>query len=167
MFRVYCNYIQHQTPTDDPDSFISLLLILLCCLAWFYACIFHICLPISALGLWEWFMILTLFARLTYVNVLHWIVRLYYIGVLVNESIGLILVIQTFYPSAFSVLHNKDIYPAFSIVWSTTFPFIVLKSHYHSVPILYDFLIYWYYVLYIIIYISMCNLLLSCFTLFY
>ncbi len=38
-------------------------------------------------------MILTLLARLAYVNVLHWIVRLYYDGFLVNEGIGLIFVI--------------------------------------------------------------------------
>ncbi len=56
-------------------------------------------------------MILTLFAPLTYVNVLHWIV-----GFLVNEDIGLILVIQTFYPSTLSVLYNKDVYPTSSIV---------------------------------------------------
>ncbi len=48
-------------------------------------------------------MILTLFAQLTFVNVLHWIVGLYYCGFLVNEGIGLILVIQTFYPSILSV----------------------------------------------------------------
>ncbi len=34
-----------------------------------------------------------------YVNVPHWIVRLDYYGFLVNEGIGLILVIQTLYPS--------------------------------------------------------------------
>ncbi len=32
-----------------------------------------------------------------------WIVRLYYFGFLVNEGIGLTLVIQTFYPSYFNV----------------------------------------------------------------
>ncbi len=42
-------------------------------------------------------MILTLFAQLTYVNVLHWIVGLYYYGILVNDGIGLILVILTFW----------------------------------------------------------------------
>ncbi len=90
---------------------ISLLLILLCCLAWFYACKFHICLLISGHGLWEWFMNFSLFAWLTYVNVLyvHWIVRPYYYGFLVNEGIGLILVIQTFYPSVLSVLYSKDV----------------------------------------------------------
>ncbi len=36
---------------------------------------------------------------------------LYYYGFVVNEGIGLILVIQTFYPSTFSVLYNKDVYP--------------------------------------------------------
>ncbi len=35
---------------------------------------------------------------------------------LVNEGIGLILVIQTFYPSTLSVLHNKEVYPTSSIV---------------------------------------------------
>ncbi len=65
----------------------------------------------------------------TYINVLHWIVGLYYYGFLVNVGIGLILVIQTFYPSAISVLYNKDVYPTSSIILSTTFPFIVLKLH--------------------------------------
>ncbi len=61
-------------------------------------------------------MILTLFAQLTYVNVLHWIVGLYYYGFLANEGIGLILVIQTFYQSALNELYNKDAYPTSSIV---------------------------------------------------
>ncbi len=34
----------------------------------------------------------------------------------VNEGIGLILVIQTFYPSTLGVLYNKDVYPTSSIV---------------------------------------------------
>ncbi len=55
-------------------------------------------------------MILTLSAQLTYVNVKHWIVGLSYYCFLVNESIALILVIQTFYPSTLSVLYNKDVY---------------------------------------------------------
>ncbi len=49
-------------------------------------------------------MLLTLFALLTYVSVLHGMVRFYYNGFLVNEGIGLILVIQTLYPSSLSVL---------------------------------------------------------------
>ncbi len=61
-------------------------------------------------------MILTLFAPLTQVNVLHWIVGLYYYGFVVNEGICFILVIQTFYPSTHSVLYNKDVYPTSSIV---------------------------------------------------
>ncbi len=61
-------------------------------------------------------MILTLFAQLTYVNVLHWIVGLNYYGFLVNEGKGLILVIQTFYPFTLSVLNNKDVYTTLSIV---------------------------------------------------
>ncbi len=48
---------------------------------------------------------------------------------LVNEGIGHILVIQTFDPSTVSVLYNKDVYPTSSIVWSTTFPFNIFKSH--------------------------------------
>ncbi len=51
---------------------------------------------------------LTLFAQLTYVNVLHWIVGLYYYGFLVNEGIGLILIIHTFYPSTLSVEYMID-----------------------------------------------------------
>ncbi len=61
-------------------------------------------------------MILTLFAQLTYVNILHWRVELFYYGFLVNEGIGLILVIQTFYPSTLCVLYNKDVYPTSFIV---------------------------------------------------
>ncbi len=38
------------------------------------------------------------------------------LGFLVNEVICLILVIQTFSPSALSVLYNKDVYPTSSIV---------------------------------------------------
>ncbi len=59
------NGIQHHASPDDPDSFISLLLILLCGLVWFYAYKCYICLPISAHVLWESLMILTLFAQLT------------------------------------------------------------------------------------------------------
>ncbi len=81
------NSIQHHAPPDEPDSFISLLLILLSGLVWFYAYKCYICLPMSACGLWEWLMILTLFTQLTYVNVLHWIVGLFYFGFLVNEGI--------------------------------------------------------------------------------
>ncbi len=57
-----------------------------------------------------------LVAQLTYVNVLHWIVGLYYYEFLVNEVIGLILVIQTFYPSTLSVLYNMNVYPTYSFV---------------------------------------------------
>ncbi len=74
-------------------------------------------------------MILTVFTQLTYVNVLHWIVGLYYYGFLFNEGICLILVIQTFYPSALSVFYKMDVFPSSSILQSTTFPFILLKSH--------------------------------------
>ncbi len=74
-------------------------------------------------------MILTLFAHLTYVNALHWIVGLYNFGFLVNEGIDLVLVIHIFYPSTLSVLYNKDVYPTSSIVLSTTFPFNIFKSH--------------------------------------
>ncbi len=61
-------------------------------------------------------MILTLFAQLTYVNVLHWIVGLYYNGFSVNDGIDLILIIQRFYPSTLSVLYNKDVCPTSSII---------------------------------------------------
>ncbi len=37
-------------------------------------------------------------------------------GFSVNETIGLSLVIQTFYPSALNILYNKDVYPTSSIV---------------------------------------------------
>ncbi len=45
------NGIQHHAPPDDPDSLISLLLILLCGLVCFYAYKCYICLPISGNGL--------------------------------------------------------------------------------------------------------------------
>ncbi len=51
----------------------------------------------------------------------------YFVYFLVNEGIGLILVIQTFYPSSLSVLYNKDVYPTSSIVWSCTLPFNILN----------------------------------------
>ncbi len=44
------------------------------------------------------------------------ILYFYYYGFLLNEGIGLILVIQTLYPSTLSVLYNKDVYPTSSIV---------------------------------------------------
>ncbi len=53
-------------------------------------------------------MLLALFARLTYVNVLHWTVRLYYYGFLVNEDIHLILVIDIFHPFVLSILVDED-----------------------------------------------------------
>ncbi len=40
---------------------------------------------------------------------------------IVNEGISLILVKQTLYSSAPSILYNNDVYPTSSIVWSTTF----------------------------------------------
>ncbi len=52
------------------------------------------------------------------------IVGLYYYGLLVNEGIGLIIAIQTLYPSALSVLYNTDVYTTSSIVGFTTFPLI-------------------------------------------
>ncbi len=65
MEQTGCHGIQYHAPPDDPDSFISLLLILLSGLVWFYVYKCYICLPISAHGLWKWLMILTLFAQLT------------------------------------------------------------------------------------------------------
>ncbi len=41
-----------------------------------------------------------------YINILHWTVTIYYYGFLVNEGIGLILIIQTFYPSFLSVIYK-------------------------------------------------------------
>ncbi len=99
---------------------------------------------------------------LKYVYVLHWRVSFHYCGSLVNREISLTLVIQIFYPSAFSVLYSKDVYPTVSIVWSTTFPFIVLKitlcyiKQYHIFSTIHAFVLYWYYGLYIFMYISLC-----------
>ncbi len=72
---------------------------------------------------------LTLLVCLTYVNVLHWIVRLYYYGFLVNEDIGLILVIQTFYPSTLGVLYNnyKDAQPL--LLYDTLFVLLLYLNH--------------------------------------
>ncbi len=55
-------------------------------------------------------MFLTVFAQLRYVDVLHWVVRLYYYGFLVNEGVGLILLIQTFDPSSLIVIVHKSHY---------------------------------------------------------
>ncbi len=49
------------------------------CLILFYAYKCYICLPMSALGLWEWLMILILFAQLTYL--------MYYYGIGLWDSI--------------------------------------------------------------------------------
>ncbi len=153
-------------PPDDPDPFISLLLIILLCgLFLFYDCKCHICLPIFVHGLWVWLMILTLFAQLIYVNVLHLDGGTLLLWLLVNEGIGIILVIQTFYPSTLSVLYNKDVYPTSSIVWWTTFPFNIFKSHYTTQNTIISFIFsIRFYFTDIKIYIYLCRLLLlSCF----
>ncbi len=49
--NLHQNGIQHMAPPDYSDVFSSLLLILLCCPAWFYTCKFHICQPIYTDGL--------------------------------------------------------------------------------------------------------------------
>ncbi len=82
---------------------------------------------LSAHGLWEWLIILSLFAQLTYVNVLHGIVGLYYYSFLVNDGKCLFLVIQTIYPSALSVLYNKDVYPTSSMYDPLIFLIIYLN----------------------------------------
>ncbi len=76
-----------------------------------FTSIVHICQPISTHGL---IYVLTLFALLKYVNVLHWIVRLY--GFLLNEGICLMLVIEIFYPPFLIILYSKDVYPTSSII---------------------------------------------------
>ncbi len=60
--EMYRNVIQYHAPPADPDFFYKFCCLFhnKCCPAWFYAYKFHICLPISAHGLWEWFIILTL-----------------------------------------------------------------------------------------------------------
>ncbi len=102
----------------------------------------YLVLPIDS---WEWLMIFTWFAQLTYVSVLHWMVRLYYYGFLVNECIGLILVIQTFYPSAlvYCMIHY--------------FSFLLYLNHIMLYKALYAFLLYWYYDLYIFTDIPRCS----------
>ncbi len=91
---------------------------------------FHICHHVSVHALWNLLMLLTLFAQLIYVSVLHWMVWLYYYGFLVNEGIGLSFVIQTFVPSALSVLYVKISIQPLS-VWSTIFYLNIFKS-YHT-----------------------------------
>ncbi len=144
------NMHQNGIQLHDPDSsYFTMLSGLILCLK------FHICLPISAHGLRERFMFVTLFVWLTYIN--HWIVKLYQYGFLVNEVIGLIVAIQTFYPNSLSVLYSKYIYPS-SIVWSTTFPFIVLKSHYaiwNTIISFPNFMLF--YVTYTMAYIYLCT----------
>ncbi len=115
-------------------------------------------------------MILTSFAQLTYVNVLHWIVRLYYYGFLVNEGIGFILVIQTFDPSTLSVLYNNDIYHP--ILLYDPLPFLLvylnhirLTLSYHSYSLcLFTLLIYFVFLylctllcVYILLLLSYCG----------
>ena len=51
-----------------------------------------------------WYMILILFAQLTWLSVLQMMCGLCYLGWLANEGIGLIYVIQTLYPSTYSIL---------------------------------------------------------------
>ncbi len=119
---------------------------------------------ISTYGLLEWFMFLTLYLQLTYVNVLHWIVRLIYCGFLVNEGIYLILVIQTFYIHLLLVYYTrKDVYPTSYIVYSTIFPFIILKSYF---TMLNAFLPYWYYDLFIFMYTLLYAYIISLLTTF-
>ncbi len=111
--------------------------------------------------LWEWFMFLTLFIRLTHVNVLHWVIRLYIYVVLVNKGIGLILVIQIFCPSSLSVLYSKDVYPTSSIVWSTICPFMYWNHIMLYKTLLYNFnnqcfftlLILWFIYIYVRYYV--------------
>ncbi len=120
--------VQYMSFLTDPDSFTKLLIILLCCLASFYTSVYQF-LPMNSVTEICFFFKLCLPDSHMFINVLHWTVRLCYYGFLVNEGIGLILVIQTFDPSTCSVLYNKDVYPTSSILWSTTFPFNIFKSH--------------------------------------
>ncbi len=91
--EMHRNGIQHHALPDDPDSFISLLL--------FDYVVWHDFIPVNFTFIHQFLpmhsendLFLTLFAQLTYVSVLHWIVRLYYYGILVNEGICIILVID-------------------------------------------------------------------------
>ncbi len=94
--------------------------------------------------------------------ILHRIVGLYYYGFLVNEGIGLILVIQTFYPFTLSVLYNKDVYQPLLLYDPLHFLLIYLshiKLHktvsYHSYSrYLFTLLILKF--IYIFMYITMC-----------
>ncbi len=87
-----------------------------------------------------------------------------------NESIDLILVIQTFHPSVPSVLSNKDVYPTSSIVWSRRFLLLYLNHirlyktlSYHSHTLcFFTLLILWFIYIYIYIYIYVhCSVLCS------
>ncbi len=64
-------------------------------------------LPVTTHALWEWFMLLIVFARIRYIIFdIAWVVRLYYYGFLANDGIGLILVIQKFQLSTLSELYT-------------------------------------------------------------
>ncbi len=98
--EMHRNDTQHHSPLDDSDSFISLLLILLCCLVWLLTC--RISCLLTCFCPWH----LTLFPQLIYVIVLHWMVRLYYYGFLVNEVIDLIVIMYAFPSSTLRVLYK-------------------------------------------------------------
>ncbi len=73
MFHLWICFIYLATLTC-----LSVYCLFYCCMAWFYTYKFHICRrqPISAHGRWQWFIFLTLFARLAfcsniYINVLQ------------------------------------------------------------------------------------------------
>ncbi len=61
----------------------------------------------------------------------------------------------------------KDVYPTSFIVWSTTFPFIIFKSHYTLWTTIISFLhsmllyFYWCHGVYIFMYITVCLYILS------
>ncbi len=106
---------------------------------------------------------------MTYVNVgydpdsfisLHWIVGLYYYDILVNEGIGGILVIQTFYPSTLSVLYNKEVYPTSLLYYPLLFLLIYLNQiRLHKTLSYCSYSRYFFYFTDIKIYRYLCTLL--------
>ncbi len=101
-------------------------------------------------------MFLSLVAPLTYVNVLHWIVRLYYYGCLLNEAIGFILVIRTFYPSLLSVKMFTQILPLYDLLLFLSLYIMLYKIppyNFHT-QCSFTLLMLWFIYIYVHYYVS-------------
>ncbi len=119
---------------------------------------FHVCQPVSSYRLWEWFKLLTFYTVLdSHILVFHieWLESITMASELelrkVNEGIGLILVIQTFHPSALSVLCSLRYLPNLLLYDPLLFLYLFLNyilyyiSHHHILATLNALLYYCYY----------------------